>query len=150
LTGLREPHSEFIFTGLPDLSEIYYYEWLFDWFWYSYPYPLYVIKENGEKEILNKNVVDFEVSGETLYYLTANCEFYMRQNGKNELLSELPYGRGYVSEANISIDESGYFIANLHSAFEIVDNYYATDSYKSNFFLSTDGKNFVGIEEYVK
>jgi hypothetical protein len=150
LADLGEESEYFLFNALPDLSEIYYSEWLYEWFWYSRPYPLYAIKQGGEKEILDERVIDYTVKGDTLYYLTANSEVYMRKNGKNELLSKIIHDYGYISEGDITVSESGYFIVNLHSAFEIEDNYYATDSSKSNFFLSTDGKNFVGIEQYVK
>jgi hypothetical protein len=150
LADLGEDSDYFLFSSLPDLSEIYYSEWLYEWVWYSRPYSLYAIKPNGEKEILDERVIDFTVKGDTLYYLTANSEFYMRKNGKNELLSKITHDYGYIYEGDITASESGYFIVNLHTAFEIVDNYYATDSTKSNFYLSTDGKNFVGIEEYVK
>jgi hypothetical protein len=150
LADLGEESEQFLFSALPDLSEIYYSEWLYEWVWHTRPYPLYAIKWGGEKEIVDERVIDYIVKGGTLYYLTGNSEVYIRKNGKNELLSKITHDYGYIYEGDIEIDESGYFIVNLHSAFEIVDNYAATDSYKSNFFLSTDGKNFVGIEEYVK
>jgi hypothetical protein len=150
LADLGEDSMQFLFSALPDLSEIYYSEWLYEWFWYYHPYPLYAIKRGGEKEILDERVIDFTVKGDTLYYLTGNSEVYMRKNGKNELLSRIIHDYGYIYEGDITASESGYLIVNLHTAFEIVDNYYATDSSKSNFFLSTDGRNFVGIEQYVK
>jgi hypothetical protein len=150
LAELEERSEQFLFNALPDLSEIYYSEWLYEWVWYSRPYPLYAIKQGGEKEILDDRVIDFTVKDDTLYYLTGNSEVYMRKNGRNELLSKIIHDYGYISEGNITASESGYFIVNLHSAFEIVDNYYASDSSKSNYFLSTDGKNFADIEQYVK
>jgi hypothetical protein len=140
---LTEKNDNTVYTALPDLSEIYSAEMITDRDTiYS---NLYAIKPNSEKELIDDYIFDFTVSGDTFYYLSGK-ELYMRKNGKNELLYEFTYNFDSTSGADIEIEKNGYFIVNVHTAVKNDE----TDSYKSNFFLSTDGRNFVSVEDYVK
>jgi hypothetical protein len=140
---LAEMHDWTVYTALSDLSEIYVCEWNAGWT--STYSDLYAIKPNGTKELIDDYILDFTASGDTFYYLSGR-KIFTRKNGKNELLTELSFDLGYVSDMDLIVDENGYFIVNIHSASE----YEEYDYYKSNYLLSVDGKNFVGLEDYVK
>jgi hypothetical protein len=140
-TSVYEISDNIIYEFTPDLSLIYVRDSAGDYNGDT----LYEVKPDGTKTRIAVRVQDHYLDGETLYYLTAECDLYVFENGKSEKVISFDESYDNSNWSPIEGHDSGYLRIAIYTKSEDEGT---PDTY--NYFLSTDGRNFVNIMEYVK
>jgi hypothetical protein len=128
-----EKSSYITYTATADLSKIYVFVKEIDC------YSLYEIKSNGVKTKLCDDAENYYLDGETLYYLTADYDLYIYENGNREKLLSVGENHDDIDFAFFRDSESGYLKIEAWTENSSFYNY-----------ISTDGRNFVCVEDYLK
>jgi hypothetical protein len=137
-----ENSSYISYRATPDLSKIFVRESAKG----VSSYPLYEVKPDGTKTLIDDNVKEFYLDGETFYYMTPPYDLYIYENGNSEKV--FPFGEHFetiINQASFESHSSGYLMIAVYADSKEDDDYISAKS-----FLSTDGRNFVCVEDYLK
>jgi hypothetical protein len=131
-----EKSTRIFYSATPDLSTIYVRESPEE----TDTRPLYEIKPDGTKKVIADFVRNEYLDGETLYYLSEDYDLYIYENGNSEKL--LSIGENL---ADTEIDF--VFFRDRESEYLTLEVWTVGSSIY--FYMSTDGREFVCVEDYL-
>jgi hypothetical protein len=101
-------------------------------------YQLYEVKSDGVITTLCDMAEGFYLDGETLYYLTTDWDLYIYENGNSEKLLSIGENHNNIDWVSWLDGESGYLKLEVW-----------TENSQHYFYISSDGRNLVCVEEYL-